>query len=176
MKQQVRDIRNEIIGMTTICVSNGCVLLNSFDMNEKYRKHEKIKKNQDNTLSGTPEDEGRYDVPLEHKDEQKREGIFQAFQRGIKAFVQEYAKQHPQNPVKQVRVVWKHNRLKRQVEQFEKVAGYERWNFADAYDFQDAERVQFILYDREKRKKKYKQEKPQREGTVAPLETCQISR
>ena len=147
----VRNIRNEIIGMSTICVNiNGFVLLNSFDMDEKYRKHEKIKKNSDNTFSGTPEDEGRYDVPHEHKDEHEREEIFRAFQRGINAFVQEYDKQYPQNPVKQVRVGWKHNRLKRQVEQFERVLGYERWIFADGYDFQDAERVQFILYDRNK--------------------------
>ena len=46
--------------------------------------------------------------------------IFKAFQRGLRAFIEEYDRQNPKNPLTQINIGMGYNRLKRQVERFKK--------------------------------------------------------
>ena len=90
---------------------------------------------------------GRYTVDPESKDEQQRDLIFKAYQRGIKAFIEEYDKQKTKNPLQQVNVGMGYNRLKRQVEQFKKAS--QNLTVPVEYSFEDAKEEQYILYKRE---------------------------
>ena len=143
----VRDTTGEIIGMGTLYVDkSGVIVINSFDLNQKYRKHEKINVHADGTFSGTRDNIGRYNVLPEHQEGQTRDRIFNAFQRGIGAFVHEYDSQNPKT-INQVRVGWIYNHLKRQVEQFKEVEY--KIIVPEEYSFEDAGKAQYILYDRE---------------------------
>ena len=141
----VRDRNGEIIAKGAVYVSDklGYAVLNDFEMNQKYRDNEKINE--------SIEDRGRYDVKLDSIAEQERDMIFAAFQRGIKAFVDEYDLQHPDNPIKQVNIGMRFNRLKRQVEQFEKAT--ELLKVPAEYSFNDALEAQHVLYRRSAPKK-----------------------
>lgn len=131
----VKDRKGNIISKGVVYVNTlyGYAVINDFELNEKYKNHER---------GG-----GRYDVEETSKEEQEREQIFNAFKRGLSAFIEEYDKLHPDNPLQQITVGMGYNRLKRQVERFKK-AKYALDVPLD-YQFLDAETDQHILYDRE---------------------------
>ena len=94
----------------------GYGVINDFELNRKYKHHERSSE-----IKYEPDDNtGRYNVPEDSKEEEERELIFKAFQRGIQAFIEEYDSQNPDNPIKQVNVGKGYNRLKRQVDRFER--------------------------------------------------------
>lgn len=132
----VRDSKGNIISKGTMYVNKekGYAVINDFEINEKYKNHQ--------------EEAGRYNVEKTSLEEQEREMIFKAFQRGIKAFVQEYDIENPKNPLTQINVGMGYNRLKRQVERFKKETS--NLTVPSEYQFEDAmEDVQYILYQRE---------------------------
>lgn len=131
----VRNSQGDIISKGTLYIDKkrGYAVFNDFELNERYRHHE----------AGI----GRYNVEETSKDEQDREMIFKAFQRGLKAFIEEYDKQNPENPLKQVNIGMGYNRLKKQIERF-KIAT-QRLTAPAEYKFQDAmANEQYILYKR----------------------------
>ena len=76
--------------------------------------------------------------------------IFKAFQRGLKAFIDEYDRQNPKKPLNQINVGMGYNRLKKQVERFKKATSNLAVPFK--YNFQDAIlNEQYILYQREEK-------------------------
>ena len=89
---------------------------------------------------------GRYRVDEYSIEEQEREKIFSAYKRGIKAFIEEYDKQNPDNPLKQINVGWTNNKLKRQLDRFQK--SEENLNVPEEYCFEDAAITQKVLYKR----------------------------
>lgn len=74
----VRNSKGEIISKGTFYLNKerGYGVINDFELNTTYRKHE--------------QSAGRYNVEPDNKEEQEREMIFKAFQRGVKAFVEKY--------------------------------------------------------------------------------------
>ena len=80
----------------------------------------------------------------------KEEMIFKAFQRGLRAFIEEYDRQNPKNPLTQINIGMGYNRLKRQVERFKKATS--NLTVPSEYSFQDAmTNEQHILYQREQK-------------------------
>lgn len=139
----IRNSKGEIVSKGTMYVNKekGYGVINDFELNQRYRKHEG--------------ESGRYHVDIDDLEEQERDLIFKAFQRGLKAFVQEYDNQNEKNPLKQINVGMGYNRLKRQVEQFKK-ASVNLTVPAD-YKFQDAmTNDQYILYERNEEEKEIK--------------------
>lgn len=135
----VRNSKGEIISKGTMYVNKkkGYAVINDFELNKRYRNHEGRS--------------GRYNVMPTSQEEEEREMIFKAFQRGIKAFIKEYDEQNPEKPLNQVNVGMGYNRLKRQVEKFNIATNnlqvpYE-YGFRDAEDDQ-----QYVLYKREEEK------------------------
>lgn len=133
----IRNFKGEIIAKGTMYVNKkkGYAVINDFEINEIYRHKE------DEHFSG------EYDCEETSKEEQERTMIFKAFQRGLKAFIDEYDKQNRNNPLKQVNVGMGYNRLKRQVRQFKKATS--NLKVPEQYGFNDASEVQYILYERE---------------------------
>lgn len=130
----VRNSKGEIISKGTFYLNKerGYGVINDFELNTTYRKHE--------------QSAGRYNVEPDNKEEQEREMIFKAFQRGVKAFVEKYDEQNPEKPIKQINIGTGYNRLKRQVERFRKVSN--NLTVPSEYNFQDANKAQHILYER----------------------------
>ena len=115
--------------------SRGYAVINDFELNKRYRHHE---------IQKSP---GRYNVEETSHEEQEREMIFKAFQRGLRAFIDEYDRQNPQNPLNQINVGMGYNRLKRQVERFKKATS--NLTVPAKYSFKDAMTdEQYILYQR----------------------------
>ena len=111
----------------------GYGVINDFELNEKYRHHESSS--------------GRYNVEETSSEEQDREMIFKAFQRGLKAFIEEYDKQNPNKPLQQINIGMGYNRLKKQVERFKKATL--NLTVPSEYKFQDAiTSEQHVLYQR----------------------------
>lgn len=132
----VRDSKGDIISKGTMYVNKakGYAVINDFEINEKYKNHEG--------------DSGWYEVGAESLEEYDREMIFKAFQRGLKAFVQEYDIENPRNPLTKINVGMGYNRLKRQVTRFKKETS--NLTVPSEYQFQDAmDEEQYILYQRE---------------------------
>ena len=136
----IRDHEGNIISKGTMYVNEkaGYAVINDFELNRKYREHER--------------QSGKYDVEVDSKDEQEREQIFQTYLRGIQAFVEEYNNQHPDNRLKQINVGTTYNRLKRQIERYEKAT--ENLTVPQEYNFRDAEYEQYILYQEEQTQEK----------------------
>lgn len=133
----VRNLKGEIISKGTMYVNkdNGYAVINDFELNENYRQHEgKI---------------GIYNVDERSKDEQERQLIFSAFQRGVQAFIEEYDKQNPKAPLKQVNIGMGYNRLKKQVWNLKKSES--NLYVPKEYGFQDAKDEQYILYKKTKK-------------------------
>ncbi len=134
----VKDIKGDIISKGTMYINKeeGYAVINDFEINQKYRNREK-----------SP---GKYDVEETSSEEQEREMIFKAFQRGLSAFVKEYDRQNPENPLKQINIGMGYNRLKRQVERFKKETS--NLSVPREYSFLDAvANEQYILYKREEK-------------------------
>ncbi|MEG1009344.1 MAG: hypothetical protein RSF67_06000 [Clostridia bacterium] len=134
----VRNSKGDIIAKGTMYVNknNGYGVINDFELNGQYRNHESKS--------------GRYTVEESSKEEQERELIFGAFQRGLKAFVKEYDIQNPDKPINQINIGMGYNRLKRQVERFEKST--KNLTVPAEYSFQDAmTKEQYILYERKEK-------------------------
>lgn len=134
----VRNSKGDIISKGTMYVNKarGYAVINDFELNEKYRHHE-------SSL-------GRYSVEETSPEEQDREMIFKAFQRGLRAFIEEYDRQNPKNPLTQINIGMGYNRLKRQVERFKKATS--NLTVPSEYSFQDAmTNEQHILYQREQK-------------------------
>lgn len=133
----IRNSKGEIISKGTIYINKqlGYGVINDFEINKEYKEHENLS--------------GRYSVDEKSKDEERRELIFQAFQRGLKAFIEEYDMQNPQNPLNQINIGMGYNKLKRQVERFKKATN--NLTVPAEYNFQDASVEQYILYKREQR-------------------------
>lgn len=131
----VRNSKGDIISKGTMYVNKekGYGVINDFELNEKYRNHESSS--------------GRYNVEETSEEEQDREMIFKAFQRGLKAFIEQYNKQNPDKPLQQINIGMGYNRLKKQVERFEKATS--NLTVPPEYKFQDAmTHEQHILYQR----------------------------
>lgn len=130
----VRNSKGEIISKGTFYLNKerGYGVINDFELNTTYRKHE--------------QSAGRYNVEPDDKEEQEREMIFKAFQRGVKAFVEKYDERNPDKPIKQINIGIGYNRLKKQVERFRKVSN--NLTVPSEYNFQDARQAQHILYER----------------------------
>ena len=130
----VRDSSGEIIAKGTLYVNKdeGYAVFNDFEINQKYREYET--------------DAGRYNTvtPAQKQKEHERDLIFDAFMRGIKAFVKEWDISHPDRPINIVNVGMGYNRLKAQCEK---------------YSFKDAAEHQRILYDRKEELKKTEKQK-----------------
>ncbi len=137
----VRNAKGEIIAKGTMYLNQkrGYGVINDFELKREYRNHE---------IEYLP---GRYKVEETSEEEQERNLIFQAFQRGLQAFIEEYDKQNPNHPIKQVNVGMGYNRLKKQVEQFKKATS--NLSVPIDYSFEDARKEQRVLYKRKTRKK-----------------------
>ena len=135
----IRDNKGEIIAKGALYLNrlHGYAVINEFEINEKYKKDEL-------QSSGYYEN----DDYLKNNSSKQRKLIFDAFMRGIKAFVKEYDAEHPNNPIKKVNVGFGYNRLKKLCEQYEKET-VELHVPAD-YEFIDTQEEQYILYDRSK--------------------------
>ena len=131
----IRDITGGIIAKGAVYVNKkmGYAVINDFELNSEYRKHELVV--------------GIYDADPVGRSEKDRELIFKAFQRGIKAFVEEYDKQNPDKPLIQVNVGMGYNKLKKQVEMFKRAT--DNLTVPAEYGFFDAMKSeQYILYYR----------------------------
>ena len=144
----VRDNDGKIIAKGAMYVDEkyGFAVINDFEMNKKYRKNE--------TLGS-----GFYNDAADSIHTINRQKIFDTFMRGIKAFVAEYDKQHPDKPIKQVNVGVGYNRLKSQCIKLNENGG-SYLGVPNEYSFEDAALEQYTLYRREKHSKK-KHEKDQ---------------
>lgn len=149
----VRDSKGEIIAKGTMYIDEeqGYGLFNDFELNKKYRKNEDKSNGYGGIYDGDEKDESELSES-EKKQRKERDLIFYAFQRGISAFVEEYDKQHADKPLQQINVGMGYNRLKRNVEQFEKAT--KLLTVPGEYRFEDAEKGQYILYRRDEREKK----------------------
>jgi len=131
----VRNSKGDIIAKGTMYVNKdrGYAVINDFELNERYRHNESSS--------------GRYSVDEASPEEQDRELIFKAFQRGLRDFIEEYDKQNSDKPLQQVNVGMGYNRLKKQVERFKKATS--NLTVPSEYRFQDAmTNEQYILYQR----------------------------
>jgi len=136
----VKNLKGDIISKGTMYINKkrGYAVINDFELSREYRKHELEKQT------------GRYNVKNTSNEEQKRELIFKAFQRGLRAFIEEYDKQNPENPLKQVNIGMGFNKLKKQVERFKKATM--NLTVPEEYSFQDAmDNDQYILYQRDEK-------------------------
>lgn len=132
----VRNSNGDIIAKGTMYLNKkkGYGVINDFEVNSNYRKHE-------------TSEAGIYMEEEGSKEATQREMIFKAFQRGIQAFVNEYDEQNPDSPIKQINVGMGYNRLKKQVQRFEEDT--KNLTVPSEYNFVDAmEHEQYILYDR----------------------------
>lgn len=148
----VRDTKGEIISKGTMYIDeeHGYGLINDFELNQKYREHENRNDGYGGVYFGDYKEESKLSES-EKNQRKERDLIFSAFQRGIFAFVEEYDKQHPDKPLQQINVGMGYNRLKRNVEQFEKAT--KLLTAPAEYHFEDANQEQYILYKREEKEK-----------------------
>ena len=157
----VKDAKGEIISKGTIYVDeeHGYGVFNDFELNEKYREHEDRSDGDCGEYDGDYKDESEL-TESQKKQRKERDLIFNAFQRGIEAFIEEYNKQHPGNPIKQINVGMGYNKLKRNVKQFEEAT--ELLTVPVEYSFKDVAHQQFILYKREEKKIESQQEEKEK--------------
>lgn len=128
----VKNVYGEIIAKGALYINkkDGICVINDFELNQIYKNHE-VKN-------------GYYSVAENHKEEQDRELIFNAFKRGIYSFVKEYDLTHKDNPIKAVVIGNGFNKLKKQCDRFLKVK--ELFEVPADICFRDAEKEQKFLY------------------------------
>lgn len=139
----VRNSEGDIIASGTMYVNkeNGYAVINAFDLHRRYRKHE--------YSPGLYRKAARGEV-------QERNEIFNAFKRGLNAFIEEYDRQNPENPLTQINIGLGHNRLRGQLKKYKLAYPNYDSNFLTVpwqYHFLDAGvfNKQRIFYKREKK-------------------------
>lgn len=137
----IRNNKGDIISKGTFYLNRerGYGVINDFELNQAYRNHE-------DGISG-----GRYNVPADSKEEQERELIFKAFKRGVQAFVEKYDEKNPEKPINQINVGTGYNKLKAQIERFRRSS--KNLTVPAEYSFKDAEKGQYVLYERKNKTK-----------------------
>lgn len=130
----INDFKGDIVakGAMYINSNKGYIVINDFEINQKYRQSETYKA-------------GIY-ANNDDKTAKERDLIFKAFIRGVKDFIREYDLQHPNKPINQVNVGIGYNRLKSQCYKF-KIAT-KNLEVPCEYNFLDAYSEQRILYQR----------------------------
>jgi len=122
----------------------GYAVVNNFEINEKYRKTELEDEPYGGRYSGDKKDE-KDKTQREKKEDKSRQLIFDSFMRGIKDFVHRYNELHPEKPITQVNVGTGYNKLKKQIEMYEKAT--KKLTVPASYSFFDSMRYdQHILY------------------------------
>lgn len=131
----VRNTKGDIIAKGTFYLNRemGYGVINDFEIHRDYRKHE-------TTV-------GRYKTEMDSEKEKERDLIFEAFKRGIQAFVEKYDQKNPSNPIKQINVGMGRNKLKKQIETLKNSP--EKLDIPAIYKFKDADQGQLILYERD---------------------------
>ena len=144
----VRGVNGDIIGKGTLYVNEkeGYGVFNDFEINSQYKHRER----RSGVYSGDDKKESELSKS-EKKERNDRDLIFSALIRGMNAFVEEYDIQHPERPLQQINVGMGYNRLKRNVMEFEKAT--KNLTVPVEYSFKDAENEQYILYNRNEKKK-----------------------
>ena len=133
----IRDSKGEIVAKGTVYLNKRYryAVINDFELNKQYREHELVA--------------GIYETKPNSQDEINRDMIFRAFQRGIKAFIEEFDRQNPETPLMQVNVGMGYNKLRKQVAMFKKATS--NLSVPAEYGFHDATKnEQYILYYRYK--------------------------
>lgn len=146
----IRNKQGEIMSKGTFYVNKeqGYVVINDFEMNQNYRRHEGLS--------------GYYTDAPDSETAKTRQEIFDTYMRGVNAFVEEYDKEHPDKPIEMVVVGRLYNRLKKQCEEYEKLT--EHLTVPAEYSFEDAQDAQFVLYRREDALKNKSQTQKQEGG------------
>lgn len=129
----IKNSNDEIIAKGSMYVDKnyGYVVINEFDVDSRYTESQSLNK----IL--------QYD---QMQSDQKQ--IFDAFMRGIRAFVKQYDIENPHNVINFVSVGLGHNKLTKYCKQYD-MAEDTFW-VPDKYNFLDALDSQVILYDRKK--------------------------
>ena len=120
----VRDSEDQIVSKGTVYINRerGYGVINSFELEEQYRE-----------------------------DDEKKTLMFQAYERGMEAFIKEYDSQNPDNPLKQINVGIRYNRLQEFVEELTQAE--HNLTIPEGYGFSDAmSREQYIFYIRKGQK------------------------
>ena len=120
----IKNDRGEIVAKATMYVNKeeGYAVFNDIEMNRVYGN--------EMTLNDKSDDE-------------KRVKIYEAFKRGVKAFVEKYNELYKDKPITQVNIGWGFNRLKQVIKKFER----ESEEIFDVPNcFQDAKNEQWIVY------------------------------
>lgn len=131
----IRDSAGKIVSKGTMYLNRekGYGVINDFELNEQYREDETRRV-------------GVYEGDESSKYEKQRDLIFQAYKRGIGAFVEQYDRENPNKPLKQINVGMGYNRLKSQVRKYKKETS--RLRVPEEYGFEDAKKGQYVLYER----------------------------
>lgn len=131
----VRNSKGDIVAKGAMYVNSekGYAVINAFELNQEYKTGEIAK--------------GLYNSPQNSQEAKDRDLIFNAFMRGVNAFVKEYDKQNPEVPIQQVNVGLGYNRLQYKCLEFEKETN--GLSVPAEYGFEDANQEQRILYKRE---------------------------
>ena len=134
----VRNYKGEIIAKGTMYLNKkfGYAVINDFEINRLYKSRE--------IQEAYDKHGGVYNVQETSPEEQTREKIFEAFERGVRAFVEEYNRDNPPIPLTQVNIGFGYNRLKKQVMRLKKATSL--LAVPEEYSFDDAEEKQYILY------------------------------
>ncbi len=136
------DVQNMVVRKNGVIIAKGAmyvnkelgyIVFNDFEINDEYRKRQYY----ENKAA---------DFDPKCKEELERKEIFNAFKRGIKAFVREYDKQHPDKPIQKVNVGSASNKLRYQVHQLEREEN--RLTVPSNYHFEDAEYEQYKIYEK----------------------------
>lgn len=148
----VKDLKDDIIAKGAVYVNSelGYAVINGFELNRGHKQSQKKQPFGGRYTSDDKSDQEK--TPKEKKEEENRELIFEAFMKGITDFVKRYNELHPDNPIKQVNVGTGYNKLKKQVERFERAT--QKLSVPAEYSFYDAMRHdQYILYKAEDEEK-----------------------
>ena len=119
----VKDYKNNIIGKGTLYVDRytGYGVFNNFEYNLSV-----LQKCKDGSMVSNK--------------------VFEALMRGVRAFVEEYDKENPDNPIKKINVGMGYNNLAEQSRLYQK----EKQKLSSPSEFRDAKKEQRILYERDK--------------------------
>jgi len=120
----IKDNNGRIVAKSTIYVNKkkGYAVFNNIELNRKY---------------------GNEAMENDQSDDEKRDKIYKAFKRGVRAFIDKYNEMHPNNPLVQVNIGWGHNKLKQIIKKYEQKSD-EIFPVLDC--FEDSIDEQWIVY------------------------------